>query len=493
MPLQAGPVRLCAPCNPLGTPDLRFLPYTICLLLIAACSTGPVELSNESGDPVVSSEAAADVHPGDTNRGEEPKNKPLDATEQQDAALLINQLEEATNDDDRNVVIEKLVDLGPRYLGFYRDIDREEVALDMMFVIRRIERANNIKPDAVADDDPLGTGRTEGAGAMDGPKAPDYSHQPEDFDRAEVENFLAVRLSQAQGMLDSGRHQAARVIAEAAITLLPDSRLRAEFDIVISHAKGESQSDLLVAGTLTLEPEQLQYETNKKASVFKSPLLIRCFLKNVSKDEITLRLFEGEGKESILQLAVTYEQQDYSGNVMTQKGNVRLPIDAGARITLQPNESYEMTVPLESLASLDSDAPRKNALGAVEIDAALRVYGALDANGDTLNLRPIKFPIRTVHIYPSDFDLAGVKARPITGVRNALDKGDAQGLFMSAHLVGKSDRRSVGDLLVAEDFDNSTLAMQRSRLLALTVVFQTGKTWDIKRWRNWWDQNRLKQ
>ena len=152
-----------------------------------------------------------------------------------------------------------------------------------------------------------------------------------------------------------------------------------------------------------------------------------------------------------------------------------------------------MTVPLESLATLDSDAPRKNALGVVQIDAALRVYGALDADGETLVLRPIKFPIRTVHVFPFGYDLSGATSRPITSVRNALDKGEAQALFMTAHLVGKSDRRAVGDLLVAEDFDDSTLAMQRSRLLALTVVFDTGKTWDIKRWRKWWDENRLRQ
>jgi hypothetical protein len=364
----------------------------------------------------------------------------------------------------------------------------------MMFVIRRIEREHDVKPAATIENgDPLGTGKTEGSGQIVGPKTPDYNHDKEDFDRAEVEQFLAVRLSQARQMLDSGRHDSARQIAEAAITLLPDSRLRGEFDALISKAKGQSQSELLVAGTLSLEPEQLQYESDKKGANFAKPLQIRCFLKNVSKDPITLRLFEGEGKESILQLEVTYEQLDYGDNVMTQRGNVRLPITGGASITLQPNESYEMTVPLESLSSLDSDAPRKNALGVVQIDAALRVYGALDGNGDTLVLRPIKFPVRTVRVFPSSFDLAAAKSRPITAVRSALDEGEAQSLFMAAHLVGKSDRRAVGDLLVADDFDDSTLAMQRARLLALKTVFQTGKTWDIKRWRKWWDDNRLRQ
>lgn len=466
----------------------------ICLLLVAACTSGAPDISNTSDDDFVASDAAGDARSDNAVKTQNAKDKPLDKNETQAAALLINDLEDAKTDDDRNAVIEKLVELGPRYLEFYRTIDREEVALDMMFVIRRIERENNIKPkDNTTTDDPLGTGKTEGSAQSTGPKEPDYSHDKEDFNRTEVEQFLAVRLAQAQQMLDSGRHDAARQVAEAAITLLPDSRLRGDFDALISKAKGESQADLIVAGTLTLEPENLQYASDQKGALFARALQIRCFLKNVSKDPITLRLYEGEGKESILQLAVTYEQQDYGGNVMTQRGNVRLPITGGSTITLQPNESYEMTVPLESLASLDSDAPRKNALGVVEIDAALRVYGALDADGEPLILRPVKFPIRTVHVFPSSFDLSGATSRPITAVRNALDKGEAQALFMASHLVGQSDRRAVGDLLVADDFDDSTLAMQRSRLLALSVVFQTGKTWDIKRWRKWWDENRLRQ
>src|SRR5690606_16283295 len=109
----------------------------------------------------------------------------------------------------------KLVDLGPRYLTFYRAIDREEVALDMMFVIRRIERQHNIKSDTGSNDDPLGTGTTEGGGNIVGPKDPEYNANQQDFDREEVERFLAIRLDQANGMLDSGRHEAARQVAEA--------------------------------------------------------------------------------------------------------------------------------------------------------------------------------------------------------------------------------------------------------------------------------------
>lgn len=486
MPGLRPAVSLDPPCFPLWVSTVKSFLCLLILLLLAACAGGPAKPEDDGG--FVSSDVASDVSGGNTALPERPEAAPLSAEEQQAAALKVSQLEDAQADEDRNKLIEELIGLGPRYLEFFRAIDREAVALDMMYVIRRIERENKVE-----QPEGLGTGKTEGTVAVEPANLPDFSHEREDFNRDEVERFLANRLEQARRMLDGGRYESARRVAEAAITLLPDTRLRAEFDALILQAKGESQSDLLIAGTLSLEPENLQYASDQKAAPFKKPLQIRCFLKNVSTAAITLRLYEGEGRESVLQLGVTYEQLDFQGNAMSQTGTVRLPIDAGESITLQPNESYEINVPLESLASLDSDAPRKNALGAVEIEAALRVYGALDADGKPLVLRPIKFPTRNVNVFPSGFDLDGATAKPLTALRDALDKGLAQQLYMAAHLVGRREKRTAGDLLISEDFDDSTLALQRARLLAMSVIFETGKAWDIKRWRQWWDENRLRQ
>jgi hypothetical protein len=461
-------------------------------LFIAACASAPTDLDTEDGEFVSSDEAV------DADRNNEVKNtssnlSPLTSEEIKSAALKVSELERSADDAQRNTVLDHLVGLGPRYLAFFREIDREEIALDMMYVIRRIERENKITPDETVEE-PRGTAGPGDTADTDGGAGPtiDYGNENENFDREQVERFLGARLDQARRHLEGGRFEAAKRIAEAAIILLPDSRLRADFDALIVQAKGDSQANLLIAGVLTLEPGNLQYESDQKAALFKTPLQIRCFLKNVSADPITLLLYDGEGKESILQLSVTYEQHDYQGNLMVQRGNVRLPIDAGDEITLQPNDSYELTVPLESLASLDSDASRKNALGSVEIDAALRFYGAGDKDGNPMVLRPVRFPIRTIWVFPSSFDLEGATSRPMTAVRKALDEGWAQELFMASHLVTRKDHRAAGDLLVADDYDDSTLAMQRSRLLAMTVIFETGKSWDIKRWRTWWAENRLR-
>jgi hypothetical protein len=442
----------------------------------------------EDEDGFVSSETAPDAHADNTAAPAHTDRAPLTPEEEQAAALKVSRLEEDLADDERNRLIDELIQLGPRYLEYFLSIDREAVALDLMYVIRRIEREHQVEKA-----DPLGTGKTEGNGAVEPANPPDFSHERDEFNREEVERFLDNRLQQAKRMLDGGRYESARRIAEAAITLLPDTRLRAEFDALIVQARGESQSDLLIAGTLGLEPENLQYLSEQKAAPFRTPLQIRCFLKNVSTAAITLRLYEGKGRESVLQLDVTYEQLDFLGNTMSQRGAVRLPIDAGESITLQPNESYEINVPLESLSSLDSDAPRKFALGAVQIEAALRVYGALDADGKPMVLRPIRFPTRTVFVFPSGFDLESATAKPLSALRDALDKGLAQELYMASHLIGRRDKRTAGDLLLGDDFEDSVLALQRARLLALCVIFQTGKTWDIKRWRQWWDENRLRQ
>jgi len=462
-------------------------------LLLAACASGPVGPDNGS---FVAAETAPDATGGNATEVEHPADKPLTSTEEAEAALKINKLEVAAEGDERDKIIEELVALGPRYLAFYRSIEREEVALDMMYVIRRIEREHKIEQPAPPDNkDPDNKNPKDPDPKVgnDGPTIPEYNGKLDDFDRGEVERFMAARLEQARRLLDGGRYEQAQRIAEAAIVLLPDSRLRPEFDALVLKAKGESQSDLLIAGTLNLEPSNLQYAKPEKGAAFATPLNIRCFLKNVSTTPITLRLYEGEGKESILQLSVTYEQLDYAGNSMSQTGIVRLPIDAGESITLKPNDSYEIAVPLESLSSLDSDAPQKYALGAVKIEAALRVYGAFDGDGRALVLRPIRFPVRDLHVYPAKFKLDEAAKRPITTMRTAIKDGGAQDLFMTAHLVDVREKRNAGDLLVGKDYDDSTLSMQRARLRAMSVVFNTGKSWDIKRWREWWEENRLRQ
>jgi hypothetical protein len=471
-------------------------------LLIAACAPAPVEPDSTDGEFVSEAEDANANHDNEVKNASSNRS-PLTPEELKAVALKVSELENTKDDAQRNKLLDHLVSLGPRYLKFFREVNNNEsrkvgevnnenISLDMMYVIRRIERENEITPNETAENPKTDeTGKTDRGGAGDGLRI-DYGNESEDFDREEVERFMAARLEQARRHLEGGRFDAAKRIAEAAITLLPDSRMREEFDALLVQAKGESQANLLIAGVLTLEPENLQYESDLKGALFKQPLQIRCFLKNVSTEPITLLLFNGEGKESILQLSVTYEQHDYQGNLMVQRGNVRLPIDAGDSITLQPNDSYELTVPLESLASLDSDASRKNALGRVEIDAALRLYGASDAEDKSLVLRPVQFPIRTVWVYPSSFDLEGAASKPVAALRKALDEGWAQELFMASHLVAKKDHRAAGDLLVADDYDDSTLAMQRARLLSMSVVFDTGKSWDIKRWRTWWTENRLR-
>ncbi|MCA8934609.1 MAG: hypothetical protein KDB68_00250 [Planctomycetes bacterium] len=480
---------------------MKFSSVLILLLLLVStsCATSnPVPDANDGS--FIAAETAEDAQPGEAPPPETEDKRPLTSDEEAKAALAINKLELVEDDIERNKIIEELVSLGPRYLTFFRTVDRDAVAMDMMFVIRRIERDNpgasatvveakdpenpEIKPDP-KDPNPKEV--------KEGPTIPEYTGKLDDFNRVEVERFLSSRLEQARRLLDGGRYEQAQRIAEAAITLLPDTKLRSEFDALIMQARGESQSELLIAGIMKLEPGNVQYSKPEKSAPFVQPLTIRCFLKNVSASPITLRLFEGEGKESILQLSVTYEQRDYSGNAMSQTGTVRLPIDSGNSITLKPNDSYEIAVPLESLASLDSDAAKKYALGYVQIEAALRVYGAWNADGQPLVLRPVSFPTRSIYVYPAEFKLSDATSRPLTTMRNAIKDGRAQDLFMTAHLVESREKRSAGDLLVGDDFKDSIFSMQRARLKAMNVVFGTGKSWDIKRWREWWAENRLRQ
>jgi hypothetical protein len=274
--------------------------------------------------------------------------------------------------------------------------------------------------------------------------------------------------------------------------LRPESRWRGEFDAIIVRARSEGQSELLIAGTMSIDPPHVQYAEAKQGAPFASPLQVHCYLKNVSAQQITLRLNEGDQKRSLLQLLVRYEQTDYLGHAMSQQDNVSLPIDAGAAVTLRPGESYELIVPLTGLTSLDADAPLKNALGRAQIDASLRVYGALDGDGNPLILRPVRFSRRSVMIFPAEFDLAAAKDKPLTYIRDCIDKERAQDLFLAAHLVEPKALRSAGDTLTADDFSDGPLAVQRARLRALTTLFGVGPTWDIRQWREWWSENRLR-
>lgn len=480
-------------CKPLWVHRVKFFPFIImCGLLLAACAS--TSGNEPEGDDFVSGDVASDA--AQDNAVKRPRRvlAPLTSDERGDAALMIVELENATDQETRDGVINRIIDLGPRYLQFLRNAQSDEAALDLMYIVRRIESKHDRRPDAPNTPDQsiaASEGETIGNGGEDAPRAPDYD-VGDDYDRLEVEKFLGARLRQAQTLLAGGRFDAAIRIAEAAIVLLPDSELRPDFDALILKAKGDSQADLLIAGTLSISPESVQYAAREKGAKFKTPLEINCFLKNVSTEPITLRLFEGEGKESLLELVVTYEQHDYQGNVMSQRGNVGLPIDAGNSIKLVPNESYALTVPLEGLSSLDADAPLKHALGRVEIQASLRIFGASNDDGAPIILKPVSFPTRTVHVFPSRFDLARTEASPLAAIQDALDEGEAQELFLSAHFISKQARRAAGDALF-EDYDRSSLAMKRARLKSLSVIFNVGRNWDHKLWQDWWKENRLRQ
>ncbi len=467
-------------------------------LLLAAC-TGGASRPAGGTDDFAATDIAPDAVPArETPQPKAPKAEtPLSSSEEADAALLLIELERAADETARGNTIKKIVALGPRYLPFLRGIDHEPIVMDLVYIISRIEREHGLAADnpteTVADNGGSNSNNGSAAnGGEGGPKPIDYGVTPDNYNRDEVERFLADRLNQAQSQLEAGRHEVARRIAEAALTLLPDTRYRPEFEAVLVKSKGDSQSQLLIAGTLSLEPDYLRYAAKQKEADFAEALQIRCFLKNVSTGAITLRLYEGEGKESLVQLAVRYEQLDYQDTVMSMLGTVRLPVSAGESITLQPGDSYELTVPLVGLASLDADAPLKQALGRVEIEAALRVYGAYNADGSTLVLKPITFPKRTVLVFPADYDLNTAQQKPLTAMHKAIEAGKAQEVFMAAFLMDDRNRRAAGDLLTADDFAACAVSLQRARLKAMTVLFETGATWDIKRWRQWWTENRLR-
>jgi hypothetical protein len=396
--------------------------------------------------------------------------------------MLVARLAQSLDPAARDAVVQQLIDLGPRYLAFFRKIDDEAVLVDLLLVMHRIETAN--APAEVKDDapQPVHNGGEE-------PKPPEQPTGP--YDREQVERFYSSILKQAQTHLDAGRYDRAARMAESAIVLMPDSKWRPDFDAVILKARNEGQADLLIAGSMTLEPEYAQYAEAKAGSTFAQPVQIRCFLQNVSLREITLRINEGEGRESVLQLVIRYEQTDYQATTMSQQDNVNLRVDAGGSVTLAPGAKYELTVPLAGLSSLDQAAPLKNALGRAQIDASLRVYGAHDADGRPIFLKPVRFSRQAIYVFPATFDLAAAKEKPLTLLRDMIAKQRAQEVFFCAHVIDDRQHRNAGDILVADDFAECPLAVQRARLRAMQVLFNAGATWDIRQWRKWWDENRL--
>lgn len=465
----------------------NLLALLLILFAAAACTPGgggrgaEGDFAAADTDPDAEEPAAPTVNPA----------RPLDEKEQADAALLVNKLAEARDPDARDRAVRALVQLGPRYLPFLRSIKDDAIALDLMRVIGRIERDAKVEnPGRPA---PISPNEITSNGGEGRKPPPEYADLPGDFDREQVERFMGARLKQARSLLDAGDIEGAVRLCEAALLLLPDTRYRPEFDALVLKARNESQAELLIAGTMQLAPDHLQYAGREKGAKFAQALSVRCYLKNVSASPIRLSLYEGPGRESLLQLNVKYEQLDYSGNALSQQGTVRVPIAAGDATTLLPNETHEIEVPLDSLTTLDADAPRKWALGRISVDAALRVFSAADGDGRPLVLRPIRFAERTILLFPAGFDLAEASRNPLNTVRRFLKDDKTQDAFMAAHLVKKAQLRSMGDLLTDADFEADSLANQKARLRAMASLFSTGATWDMAKWRRWWAQNRNRQ
>ncbi|MCC6463704.1 MAG: hypothetical protein IT463_00010 [Planctomycetes bacterium] len=462
----------------------RLLLLLALALLVAACGTSRPQPDN--GDGFAAAEDAPDAHPSAGAPRNPNAQSPLTPQEEADAALLVNRLAEATDDTARSKVLDELVALGPRYLAFLRAIDNEAVQLDLLWVVRRIEGAGGTTAEQPAP--------KESNGGEPGPRVtrPEYGPGEGEFDREQVELFLAARLQHARRLLEAGNYDSATRIAEAALTLLPDTRLRRDFDALILQARSGSQAELLIAGTLAFEPEVARYSARRKGAPFETPLQIRCFLKNVSAAPITLGLVGPDGQQSVLVLQAQFDQLDYQGNTMSVKNTVTLPIEADGSVTLQPGESYEIAVPLESAAGIDSDASLKYALGRLSADASLRFPMAADAQGQLLNLRPVRFAQRSVLVLPAEFDLPAVQADAVQALKTAHEKSRAQDLFMAAHLVKGAQVRAAADFLTGPDFETDPLSLQRARLRGLSAMFSTGATWDIARWRRWWQDNRLR-
>ncbi len=463
------------------------------LLTLAACAAVLPRAGGDFTAPrgeFVASETARDAT--FTAPAEHPKLAPLTAQERSDAAIAVNNLIGARNESERTDALQALVRLGPRYADFLRSVNNDVIALDLMYVLSRIEDSTNTGNHVARKDEPAPPVRREGAAAEELPDLPAYPDRPGEFDREQVERFLAHRLSQARSRLALGDAKEAESIAGAALVMLPDTRYRTDFEQVLLQSRTQTQAGTLLAGTLTLEPAALRYAARQKDARFETPLRMRCFIKNVSTQSLTLRLYEGPGRESLVELSIRYEEQDFNGNVMATEGRVLLPLAATKSVTVLPGESYELPVELEGLASLNTDAPRKYALGVVTFKAALRVYGATDTEGKSVLLRPVAFPSRVAKLFPADFDLPAAQDKPMRELADAVAKNRPQDVFMLAHLLEKRHVRPAGDLLAGEDLETCALALQRARMKALHILTGTGVAFDAKRWRAWWAENKFK-
>lgn len=425
-------------------------------------------------------EDSAETQPG--------SDSPLTDDELAWAGALVSRLEAASDDEERRALLDRLISLGPRYLEFLRSVESEAVTLDLLFVIRRIEEQGGVAPSDAAIDRP-----TRAGGAVDGlGDLPSYLDQPGEYDREQVEIFMAHRLAQAREKLADSDFEQAEQIARAALVLMPDSRYRPEFEEVILQAQGQGQTELLVAGNMSLEPVHLHYAARERSAGFAEALSIRCFLRNVSAESLILKLSDGADKGSIVELTVVYEQLDYQGNVLSSQGNVVLPVATTESTTLAPNESYELAVPLAGLSSLDADAPQKYALGRLAISARLRVYGAARGDGRALALRPISFSEKQAWVYPAGFDLEDAQSRPLSALAEAIGDNRPQDVLMTATLVDAKRLREAGDLLLGDDLNTCALGLQRARLRAMALLLNKGSGWDAAKWRDWWRENRLK-
>jgi hypothetical protein len=457
------------------------------ILLIAACVSQTGEQPRNNG--FVAAETADDILEADPLP--EPGNAErhgLSAEQEADAALLVHRLGNATNRVDRDSIIGELVALGPDYVPFLNSIDRDDVLLDLMFVVRRIEREHGSRnpPETVPETEPrdLPTSRGVETDLPDDPALDVY-------DREAIEQFLAVRLRNAREMLEAGRYDGARRVSEAAITLLPDTRHRAEFESVLLRARGERQSALLIAGTMSIEPQFARYESLVRDSDFESIVWIHCYLKNVSSRSITLRLNEGEGRESVLLLSVTYDQLDVQRQALSIHTTLRIPVLTEGSVILEPGDTYKLSLPLETLSSLDRDASLKPALGRADIEASLRIYGAADSNDQPVILQPVRFATQRLLVFPATFDLEEGARRPLTEMRRYLEERRPQQLYICAHLVERRYLRNAGDLLM-DNLDDSAVFMQQARLRTMHALFGVGAEWDMTRWHTWWQQNRLR-
>jgi len=480
--------------------------WAICVLLLVVASCAGPDASTDSGD---GSFAAADYADGATPADVPPntfveraKHNPLTSDERRGATLKINGLVDATGES-RNMLLRELIELGPRFLPFFRSVQNESVVLDMVYVIRRIEEMHGIEPELdlgpdVSVDDP-GEGSSSSAepspenGNDNLPETPDYNPTLEDlnYDRDEIEKFLGTRLAQARQMLAAGSFEAAESVAEAAIVLVPESKLRPDFEEIITRARNGIQAEMLVAGTIRFSPDNLQYSTREKGSLFKENLKINLFLKNVSGSDLTLKMSSGNDQRSVVELALDYRQTDYAGNDMTLSGSKLLPVDAEGIVTLKPDESYTVEVELDGLSSLDATAPQKYVLGRLTLNATLRLHGAAGPDGKPVTLRPVRFTKKVANVFPAGFELEKAQKSPGTMISKAITDGSAQNLFLASQLVGKDDIRRASDVLAAEDLAESGVRMRSVRIKALSGIHGRGSNWGPERWVKWWRENRF--